>query len=132
MKYLLDTDTIIYFLNMNSSVKGRIEIEKTKNISISIITLFELYFGAYNSHRIKENIHTINRLRNVIHVFQINESILNSFGKTKTSLKKAGELIGDFDLVIATTALAHNLTLITNNISHFQRIPSLKIENWLQ
>jgi len=94
--------------------------------------VFELYFGAYNSHRIKENIHTINRLRNVIHVFQINESILNSFGKTKTSLKKAGELIGDFDLVIATTALVHNLTLITNNISHFQRIPSLKIENWLQ
>ena len=111
MKYLLDTDTIIYFLNMNSSVKGRIEIEKTKNISISIITLFELYFGAYNSHRIKENIHTINRLRNVIHVFQINESILNSFGKTKTSLKKAGELIGDFDLVIATTALAHNFNI---------------------
>ena len=129
--YLLDTDTIIYFLNKNSLVKARIEKEGLKNISISIITLFELYFGAYNSHRIKENIHTINRLRSVIHIFQINESILNSFGKTKTFLKKAGELIGDFDLVIATTVLAHDLTLITNNISHFQRIPSLKIDNWL-
>lgn len=131
MKYLLDTDTIIYFLNKNSSVKTRIENEGLKNISISIITLFELYFGAYNSYRIKENIHTINKLRNVIHIFQINDSILKSFGKTKTFLRKAGELIGDFDLVIATTALAHDLTLITNNISHFQRIPSLKNENWL-
>jgi len=131
MKYLLDTDTIIYFLSKNSSVKTRIEKEGLNTISISIITLFELYFGAYNSHRIEENIHTINRLRNVIHIFQINDSILNSFGKTKTFLKKAGELIGDFDLVIATTALAHDLTLITNNISHFHRIPSLKIENWL-
>lgn len=84
MKYLLDTDTIIYFLNKNSSVKTRIENEGLKNISISIITLFELYFGAYNSYRIKENIHTINKLRNVIHIFQINDSILKSFGKTKT------------------------------------------------
>jgi tRNA(fMet)-specific endonuclease VapC len=131
MKYLLDTDTIIYFLNKNSSVKARMGKEGLKNISISIITLFELYFGAYNSHRIKENLNTINRLRNVIHIFQLNDSILNSFGKTKTFLKKAGELIGDFDLVIATTALAHDLTLITNNVSHFQRIPSLRIENWL-
>ncbi len=131
MKNLLDTDTIIYFLNKNSSVKARMEKEGLKNISISIITLFELYFGAYNSHRIKGNINTINKLRNAIHIFQINDSILNSFGKTKTFLKKGGELIGDFDLVIATTALAHDLTLITNNISHFQRIPSLKIENWL-
>jgi tRNA(fMet)-specific endonuclease VapC len=131
MKYLLDTDTIIYFLNKNSSVKARVEKEGFKNISISIITLFELYFGAYNSNRIEENIHTINRLKNAIHIFQINDSILNSFGKTKTFLKKAGELIGDFDLVIATTALTHDLTLISNNISHYQRIPSLKIENWL-
>lgn len=47
-------------------------------------------------------------------------------------LKQRGELIGDADILITSTALAQGLCVITNNLSHFQRIPELQIQNWLQ
>jgi len=57
-------------------------------------------------------------------------SVSELFGKNKASLKCTGQLIGDFDILIASFALAHNLTLVTNNTAHFQRLPNLRLENW--
>jgi predicted nucleic acid-binding protein len=48
----------------------------------------------------------------------------------KASLEKSGNRLDDFDLTIASCALAHNLTLVTNNLKHFSRIEGLKIANW--
>ena len=52
------------------------------------------------------------------------------FGKMKSKLESNGNRLDDFDLLIASTALAHNLVLVTNNKKHFQRIEGLKLEKW--
>ena len=56
--------------------------------------------------------------------------VVGAFGRIKASLEAQGVRLADLDLVIATTALSRNLTLITNNQKHFQRIPGLKLGNW--
>jgi tRNA(fMet)-specific endonuclease VapC len=52
------------------------------------------------------------------------------FGLLKAQLEFEGNRLDDFDLIIASCALSHNLTLVTNNIKHFQRIDGLKLANW--
>ena len=58
------------------------------------------------------------------------EESAENFGMLKASLEKSGTRLDDFDLAIASCALAHNLTLVTNNEKHFSRIEELKITNW--
>ncbi len=53
------------------------------------------------------------------------------FGKIKAELRRTGMLLEDFDILIASTVLSHGGILVTNNIDHFQRIPNLSIENWV-
>ena len=130
MKYLLDTDTIIYYLKGRESVKQKIINAGLKELSISIITLFELYYGAYNSNNVQKNTKRIETLKNTITVLEIDDSLFHQFGKIKSVLKKSGQGIGDFDLIIGITSLSKSLILVTNNTKHFQRIDGINIENW--
>jgi len=59
------------------------------------------------------------------------EGLAEVFGMCKAQLEKAGNPLDDFDLVIAASALASNLTLVTNNEKHFLRVEGLKLENWI-
>ena len=130
MKYLLDTDTIIYYLKGRESVKQKIINAGLKELSISIITLFELYYGAHNSKNVQKNIKRIETLKNTITVLEIDDSMFHQFGKIKSVLRKSGLGIGDFDLIIGITSLSKRLILVTNNTKHFQRIDGINIENW--
>ena len=56
--------------------------------------------------------------------------VMETFGQVKADLKRRGQIIGDFDILIASFALAHGCTLLTNNLRHFGRITGLQIENW--
>ena len=64
-------------------------------------------------------------------LLEIDHATTLTFARTKAALRRAGTLIEDFDLVIAATALRHDLTLVTNNQRHFSRIPNLRLESWL-
>jgi predicted nucleic acid-binding protein len=55
---------------------------------------------------------------------------MNTFGQLKANLSKNGKIIADMDLLIASTAITHNLILVTNNEKHFQKIEELEVENW--
>jgi tRNA(fMet)-specific endonuclease VapC len=61
----------------------------------------------------------------------ITRSTIETFTDVKLALEKKGEVIEDFDLLIAATALSLNYTLVTNNVRHFERIRGLQLENWL-
>ena len=56
--------------------------------------------------------------------------IIETFGHLKATLEKTGRIVADMDLIIASTALTHNLVLVTNNEKHFQHVPELQVENW--
>lgn len=132
MKYLWDTDTCIYHLNGNAQIAAKIEQVGAKQICLTVLTIAELKFGAYNSSRVEANLQRIETLKQKITVLsRLNEPITTLFAQHKSALKKQGLLIGDFDLLIASFAIHHKLILVTNNTEHFQRIPAIRLENWI-
>jgi len=131
MKYLLDTDTCIYFLNGNRNIAKKLTQISDQKIFTTILNIAELKFGAYNSKKIKYNLSRIDEFKQRINILDdFSENIITSFAHAKADLRKKGKTIGDFDLLIAAFAINNNLTLITNNFSHFNNISNLKSDNW--
>jgi tRNA(fMet)-specific endonuclease VapC len=130
--YLLDTDICIYWLKGSQAVKDHLLNAGTEHIAISVITAAELYFGAYNSVRVKENHFQLERFLDTITVLPLENSVLQTFGVLKAELRKEGQALADFDLLIAATALAEGRVMVTNNIRHYERIPYIRLENWVE
>ena len=128
--YLLDTDIIIYSLKGNEIVRRNLRLHLNDPIKISAVTLMELYYGAYKSKRVANNLAKIKTIENTLEIISISRELVEIFGILKSNLEKAGKPLDDFDLILASTAMTHNLTIVTNNEKHFRRIDGLKIENW--
>jgi len=90
-----------------------------------------LLYGAYNSEKVDENLAKIDMLKKSLKVTGLDEKSLNIYARTKAELKRKGGLIDEFDLLIASVAIANGLILVTNNKKHFDRISGLKLENWI-
>ncbi len=103
----------------------------TECLFISEITLAELKYGVENSLKKKENQKVLDDFLTGVRILPIYNSI-GIYAKEKARLKKQGLIIDDFDLLIAATAISHNLTLVTNNIKHFERVSGIQIEDWTQ
>ncbi len=131
-KYLLDTNICIYYLKGQFELDKRILDAGLENCYISVITLAELKFGVANSAEIKKenNQKTLDNFLGSMEVIPL-ENCLDMFAEIKTKLKKSGNMIDNFDLLIASTALTHEMVLVTRNIKHFQRIENLQLENWI-
>jgi len=131
-KYLLDTDISVFYLrgkyNINKKLK---EIIGYDNCFISEITLAELKYGAELSERVDDNLHFVNEFANKIGILPIFNS-LDLYAKEKARLRKTGNIIDDFDLLIGCSAIKNGLILVTNNENHFERIKNIKIENWIK
>lgn len=131
MKFLLDTDTCVYLLNGNPSLKKKVEEVGVFSLAISNGVLAELYFGAYNSKKIEDNLKRINLFKKNLTILSDSEESALQFGKIKAALRSKGKIIEDFDLLIAAVAIVNSCILITNNAAHFKRIDDLLMENWL-
>jgi len=132
MSYLLDTDICIYWLKGQESVRSAILSQSWSALAISVITVAELYYGAYNSAQIKQNLARAEQFVTHITVVPLGFAALAIYGNLKSQLRKAGTPLADFDLLIASTALADDRTLVSNNLRHYERIPNLKLQNWLR
>lgn len=130
MSYLIDTNIIIYSIKGNSTVQNN--FLKNENIPklISVITYGELLFGAKKSQSPEKNMAIVYRIKELFPIIDVDKAIVETFSELKANMQKAGSIIDDFDLLIASTALTMNSTLVTNNEKHFSRIKGLKIENW--
>ena len=130
--YLLDTDTIIYILKGNPAVERNLQRHYNDPIKISVITLMELYYGAYKSQKVISNLAKVKTLENSMEVIPLGQEIVDIFGRQKAQLEISGTPLDDFDLIVGCCALAHNLILVTNNVKHFRKIESLKVTNWIE
>lgn len=130
MKYLLDTDTLIYWLKGDKNIDSKIQENNSSNLHISVISLAELYYGVYKSAKVQANLENIEKIKNRFQILKIDENIVEEFGWIKSDLHRKGIPIGDFDILIASVARISNFKLITNNIDHYSRIGTLEIENW--
>lgn len=132
MRYLWDTDTCIYYLNEHPRIRQKVQALGAEHICTTSITIAELKFGAYNSQRVEANLQRIEDWQQTFRVLgEINRQITTIFGQKKAFLKKNGLVIGDFDLLIASFALHHHMIIVTNNADHFNRIPDIRLENWV-
>jgi len=130
-KYLLDTNICIFYLKGKFNLNEKFKKVGLRNCCLSEITIAELKYGAECSDRIEENMKLINDFAKEVTIVPIFNS-LDIYAKEKARLRKSGELIDDFDLLIGATAVANNLFLITDNEKHLIRISKIKIENWIK
>lgn len=131
MKYLLDTNICVYLLNGNIVLKNKIAQVGLSSVVVSNATLSELYFGAYNSTKVAENLQRIALFKKNLGILSDSEESAMLFGSIKVDLKLKGCMIEDFDILIASIAIANRCIIITNNNKHFSRIEDLSLENWL-
>ena len=129
--YVLDTDTCIYWLKGEDKIRKKIEQVGSDNLKMTIITLAELLYGAYNSQKVKENLQNINNFLRKAKVLLLDQDAADRFGKIKVDLYRKGQIIDDFDILIASISLTYGAVLVTNNVEHFKRITGLGYENWL-
>ncbi len=127
MSYLLDTDTCIYWLKGRPSVKDKLLAAGWNHIAISMVTQAELYYWAYNSSRVTENLKRADDFVRQLSILPLGEVTLKRFGALKAQLRQSGQPLPDFDLLIASVALVENRALVTNNTRHYQRISNLQI-----
>jgi len=133
--YLLDTDTVIYILKGHPTVLQNLQKYPHDPVKLCVITLMELYYGAYKSQRpamLASNLAKIRTLENSLEILPVGQEIVEIFGMEKTGLERRGTPLDDFDLVLGCCALAHNLTLVTNNVKHFKKIDGLRVVNWAE
>jgi predicted nucleic acid-binding protein len=128
--FLLDSDTVIFALKGNPAVRANLKVHLEAPIKVSVVTCMELYYGAYKSQKVNSNLAKIRTLEESLEVIPLGPEISGVFGKLKAQLESSGARLDDFDLAIAACALAYDLTLVTNNTKHFQRVEGLKLTNW--
>ena len=127
MKYLVDSDWVIDHLNGVHRVVSRLGELAEEGLGLSVISLAEVYEGIfYSSDPPREELALRNFLRG-ISIVELDDDICRIFARERGRLRAAGNIIGDFDLLIGATALRHGLTLLSNNRNHFERIQGLTI-----
>lgn len=128
--YLLDTDTLIYFLKGNADVIGNFKANMDTPKAISVITYGELVYGAQKSESTTANLAKVHRLAEIYPVIDVTRAVMDSFGDIKAQLSASGDTIDDFDLLIGCTALTLSYAVVTNNTRHYEKIPGLSVLNW--
>lgn len=129
--HLLDTNICIYYMKGQYKLDEQFKIVGHESLYISEITLGELKFGVANSQQRTKNQKTLEKFLSDIVVLPIID-VLDFYAEEKARLMKSGNLIDDFDLLIGSTAVVHEMTMVTNNETHFERINGIKIKNWVK
>jgi tRNA(fMet)-specific endonuclease VapC len=130
LKYLLDTDTLIYVFKRAGNCLARLSPQIDSDIAISTISLFELEYGMGKSdNRVKMDSYVLSLCRRYA-VLDFDRAASVQAGALRALLHTRGTPIGPYDVQIAGIALANNLTVVTRNAREFSRVPQLKVENW--
>ena len=129
MRYLLDANAIIALLNDTTSpIARRVRRHAPRDFGLSAVVVHELYYGAFKSQRVEQNVVRVDALQFL--VLEFDEDDARQAGQIRAHLASKGTPIGPYDVLIAGQARARELTLVTHNTSEFQRVPGLKVEDW--
>jgi tRNA(fMet)-specific endonuclease VapC len=128
-EYLLDTNICIFYIKGLYDLKNKIQKAGSDNCFISEITLAELKFGVENSQAKEKNAMALDHFLTGVSLLPIFPA-LDVYAKEKARLRKAGQIVDDFDLLIGATAIAYDLILVTNNVSHLGRMENIYVEDW--
>ena len=131
LKYLLDTNIVIYVIKQRPVEALEIFNRHQGRMAISSITLAELVHGAEKSSDVSRNIAVVEDFVSRLAVLAYDDKAAWQYGNIRATLEKIGQPIGVNDLHIAAHARSNGLTLVTNNLREFERVPGLLLENWV-
>lgn len=132
--YLFDTDTITNIFKKKPSAKllRKLQAVDPADQYISTITISEIVYGAYKSHRPDYHMDNLQKvLLPAVNIVGFDSRAAYICGRLRAQLEQKGKPISFADLQISAIAMANELTFISGNIKHFKRIPGLSVENWL-
>jgi tRNA(fMet)-specific endonuclease VapC len=128
--YVLDTNTLIYFFKGKGRVAERMFMEKPVNIGIPAVVLYELETGIAKATSPRKRSGQLKSLLMATTVLPFNIEEAKASAVIRASLERKGELIGPHDILIAGTAVANQATLVSHNLSEFNRVDGLNTEDW--
>lgn len=127
MTYLVDSDWVIDGIASIPSAMRVLEQRAPDGLAVSILTVGEVFEGAYGFPNADEHLAGFRTFLSGYTIIGLDEETVEIFARTRYQLRRQGNLIPDMDLLVAATALRHNLTLMTRNVRHFSRIPGLRL-----
>jgi len=130
MKYVLDTNTLIYFFKGLGNVSEHLLAKPPNEIWIPAIVLFELEVGIGKSSSPKKRRDQLNEFLSLVNIIPFSYEEAKCASDIRIKLERKGIPIGPYDILIAASALAAKATLVTHNIKEFKRVDALKIEDW--
>lgn len=129
---ILDTHHCVFLLRGEPRVVAAFQARTSLPFAVSIITVGELLYGALRSHRARANTAAVESFLDGGDIVPLDMATMRCFASIKLQMTRAGKPLEDPDLLIAATALAGNMTLVTHNRRHYARIPNLQLQDWFQ
>lgn len=129
MKYLLDTNVLIAMFKGDKDIRNTIMRVNPEKCVISDLTLGELLVGAYKK-KMQKQVEQVEMARQKFSTLPITIEVIDKYAQTRALLESQGLKLDTIDLLIGSTALLHDITIVTHNTKHFARIPGIKIEDW--
>ena len=131
MKYLLDTNVCIRYLNGQSDALRRcLKSKLPGEICLCSIVKAELFYGVVKSSKPEKNLERLSHFISGFPSLSFDDNSSEIYGKVRWDLERVGQPIGPNDLLIASITMSNGLTLVTHNTKEFSRISELSIEDW--
>lgn len=132
MRYMLDTNICIYLIKKKPlQVLEKLKKLTVSDVAISSITLAELEYGVAKSSKPEQNSEALNEFVAPLEIVPFDDRAACRYGEIRAFLESKGKIIGGMDMLIAAHAGSLALTLVTNNLREFERVPDLELENWV-
>ena len=130
MRYLLDTNAWIHYLKHSGSpVEARLRRTPAQEVAVCSVVLAELLHGARKYEKRDDRVARVERTLHPYRSLPFDDAAARRYAEIRDILETRGQVIGPNDLLIAAIALAHGLTIVTNN-REFSRVPGLNVEDW--
>jgi tRNA(fMet)-specific endonuclease VapC len=131
LKRLLDTNVCIHIIRRRPpEVLGNFERFEVGEVGVSSVTVAELSYGAEKSARPEQNREALSRFLLALEVVAFGPEAATVYGRVRAALERGGTPIGPLDTLIAAHAVSLGITLVTNNVREFERVPNLDVEDW--
>ena len=130
MRYVVDTNTLIYFFKGLGGVAQRLLQTAPKDIGVPTIVLYELEVGLAKANAPEKRRQQLNNLMETVQVIPFGEAEARQAAIIRANLEDLGQPIAPYDVLIAATAVANGATLVTRNQRGFSRIDGLSLTNW--
>ena len=127
MSYLVDSDWLIDALIGRPAAVRPLDDLSSAGVAVSIVSYGEIFEGAYGSPDPAVQLARFRAFLGRFPIVPLSDPIMEVFARIRADLRQQRRLIPDFDLAIAATAIAHDLTLVTRNRRHFERVAGLRL-----